>query len=98
MGQQSCKQKKTMEIVTYSSIIYLSDYFWKVPYLNSKEVIKYFYETVVTKHLLEKLPQYIAEDCVVNTGEQLIPSKPFLKWINQTSITIENNQRFLILL
>lgn len=32
--------------------------------MNNKEVIKYFYEVVVSKNLLDELPQYISEDCV----------------------------------
>lgn len=34
---------------------------------------KYFYETIVSENLLEELPQFIAEDCVVKVGEQIIP-------------------------
>ena len=32
--------------------------------MNNKEVIKYFYEVVVSENLLDELPQYISEDCV----------------------------------
>lgn len=32
-----------------------------------------FYETIVSENLLEELPQFIAEDCVVKVGEQIIP-------------------------
>lgn len=32
--------------------------------MNNKEVIKYFYEVVVSENLLDERPQYISEDCV----------------------------------
>lgn len=35
--------------------------------------IKYFYETVVSNHLLEELPDFISTDCVVRSGENEIP-------------------------
>ena len=38
-----------------------------------KDIVKYFYETIVSENLLEELPQFIAEDCVVKVGEQIIP-------------------------
>lgn len=36
-------------------------------------MVKYFYEAVVSKNLLEELPQYISEDCVLKVGEKIIP-------------------------
>ena len=41
--------------------------------MEKKDIVKYFYETIVSKNLLEELPQFIAEDCVVKVGEQIIP-------------------------
>ena len=41
--------------------------------MEKKDIVKYFYETIVSENLLEKLPQFIAEDCVVKVGEQIIP-------------------------
>lgn len=40
---------------------------------GEKDIVKYFYETIVSENLLEELPQFIAEDCVVKVGEQIIP-------------------------
>lgn len=41
--------------------------------MEKKDIVKYFYETIVSENLLEELPQFIAEDCVVKVGEQIIP-------------------------
>lgn len=41
--------------------------------MEKKDIVKYFYETIVSENLLEELPQFIAEDCVVKVGEQTIP-------------------------
>lgn len=32
--------------------------------MNNKEIIKYFYEVVVSENLLNELPQYISKDFV----------------------------------
>lgn len=40
--------------------------------MNNKEIIKYFYEVVVSENLLDELPQYISEDCVQKIGENEI--------------------------
>lgn len=37
--------------------------------MNNKEIIKYFYEVVVSENLFDELPQYISEDCVQKIGE-----------------------------
>ena len=36
--------------------------------MNNKELIKYFYEVVVSENLLDELPQYISENCVQKIG------------------------------
>lgn len=41
--------------------------------MDRKETVKYFYEVVVTNHLLEEVDQYVSEDCVLKSGEELIP-------------------------
>lgn len=41
--------------------------------MEKKEMVKYFYEAVVSKNLFEELPQYISEDCVLKVGEKIIP-------------------------
>ena len=41
--------------------------------MENKEKVKYFYESIVSNHLMEALSDYIAEDCVVRIGEQIYP-------------------------
>ena len=41
--------------------------------MEKKEIIRCFYEEVVSKNLLEELPQYVAEECEVRVGEQNFP-------------------------
>ena len=41
--------------------------------MEKKDIVKYFYETIVSENLLEELPQFIAEECVVKVGEQILP-------------------------
>lgn len=41
--------------------------------MDKKEVVAYFYETIVSKNLLEELPRYISEQCVLNVGGKTIP-------------------------
>ena len=41
--------------------------------MEKTEIIKYFYETLVSKNILEELPLYISEDCVLKIGEDMIP-------------------------
>lgn len=41
--------------------------------MDKKEVVAYFYETIVSKNLLEELPRYISEQCVLNVGGKAIP-------------------------
>ena len=40
--------------------------------MNSKEVIKYFYEVVVSENVLNELPQYISNACVQKDGKNEI--------------------------
>ena len=41
--------------------------------MEKKDIVKYFYETIVSENLYKEFPQFIAEDCVVKVGEQIIP-------------------------
>lgn len=41
--------------------------------MENKDIVKYFYETVVSENLLEELTQFISEDCVLKIGEQIVP-------------------------
>ena len=40
--------------------------------MDRKETVKYFYEVVVTNHLLEQVGQYVSEHCVLKSGEELL--------------------------
>ena len=37
----------------------------------NKDIIKYFYEVVVSENLLDELHKYISEDCVQRVGEKV---------------------------
>ena len=37
--------------------------------MNSKEIVKYFYEVVVSANLLDELPKYISNACVQKAGK-----------------------------
>jgi len=37
--------------------------------MNNKELIRRFYEVVVSGNLLDEIPQYISEDCKLRTGD-----------------------------
>ena len=41
--------------------------------MDKKEHIKYFYERVVSDHLLDEVPEYIAQECSVRSGTTLVP-------------------------
>ncbi|MDO5111185.1 MAG: ester cyclase [Clostridia bacterium] len=40
--------------------------------MSDKEAVRYFYERVVSEHLLDEVAAYIAEDCVLRIGEQTV--------------------------
>lgn len=40
--------------------------------MNNKEIVKYFYEVVVSENLLDELTQYISKECVQKVGENKI--------------------------
>ena len=52
--------------------------------MRKKEIVKYFYEVVVSKHLLDELPDYVTDDCVQVSGS------------NRTPIGIEGMRQHLI--
>lgn len=37
--------------------------------MNGKEIVKYFYEVVVSENLLDELPKYISNACVQKVGK-----------------------------
>ena len=40
--------------------------------MNKKELVKYFYEVIVSENMLDELSKYISEDCVQKNGEKTI--------------------------
>ena len=40
--------------------------------MNHKDIVKYFYEVIVSENLLDELSKYISEDCVQRAGEKEI--------------------------
>lgn len=40
--------------------------------MEKKDLVKYFYETIVSNNLLDELPQFISKDCVVKIKEEKI--------------------------
>ena len=41
--------------------------------MNKKEIVKHFYEVIVSSNLLEELYKYVSEDCVLISGDRKIP-------------------------
>lgn len=44
--------------------------------MDNKELVRYFYETVVSQHRLEELPCIVAGDCRLRAGEKTFPMGP----------------------
>lgn len=40
---------------------------------ENKEIIKYFYEVIVSGNRLEELPKYVSEDCIWKIGKKVDP-------------------------
>ena len=40
---------------------------------EKKELVKYFYEVIVSENLLDELPQFISEECVLKVEEKIVP-------------------------
>ena len=36
--------------------------------MNKKELVKYFYEVIVSENMLDELSKYISEDCMQKVG------------------------------
>lgn len=41
--------------------------------MDPKARLKCFYENVTSKHLIDEVPNYIAEDCMLRMGETVLP-------------------------
>ena len=44
--------------------------------MTSLELVRTFYETVVSQHRLGDLPRFIGLDCVLRQGERMVPMGP----------------------
>lgn len=40
--------------------------------MDNKSIVKYFYEVIVSENMLDKLSEYISEDCVQRIGEKTV--------------------------
>ena len=40
--------------------------------MNNADIVKYFYEVIVSEKRLDELPAYISENCVQRTGEKTL--------------------------
>lgn len=38
--------------------------------MDNKDIVKYFYEVIVSENMLDELSKYISEDCVQKNGEK----------------------------
>lgn len=41
--------------------------------MKSAEIIKYFYETIISENEIERMAEFISPECCVKMGEKLIP-------------------------
>lgn len=41
--------------------------------MNPIERVKYFYEHITSNHLINEIPDYVSEECVIRIGETIIP-------------------------
>ncbi|MFR3728092.1 ester cyclase [Lacrimispora sp.] len=41
--------------------------------MNPIERVKYFYEHITSNHLINEVPDYVSEECVIRIGETIIP-------------------------
>lgn len=42
--------------------------------MDNRERIRYFYEVIVSNHLIDEVSDYISNDCTVRIGERTVPS------------------------
>lgn len=41
--------------------------------MDHKEKVKYFYEHITTNHIVEKVSDYVSDDCAIRLGDKTIP-------------------------
>lgn len=41
--------------------------------MNNKDIVKYYYEVIVSENLLNELPNYVSENCMIKVGDKILP-------------------------
>lgn len=41
--------------------------------MNNKDIVKYYYEVIVSQNLLNELPNYVSENCMIKVGDKIFP-------------------------
>lgn len=41
--------------------------------MNNKDIVKYYYEVIVSQNLLNELPNYVSENCMIRVGDKIFP-------------------------
>ena len=41
--------------------------------MNNKDIVKYYYEVIVSQKLLNELPNYVSENCMIKVGDKIFP-------------------------
>lgn len=41
--------------------------------MNNKEIVTRFYEVIVSENILDELPKYVAENCILKIGDKTFP-------------------------
>ena len=41
--------------------------------MNHKEIVKYFYEYVVSNHCIDDVDKFVSGNCTLRTGKDIIP-------------------------
>ena len=41
--------------------------------MTNKDIVKYYYEVIVSQNLLNELPNYVSENCMIKVGDKIFP-------------------------
>ncbi|WP_018752041.1 ester cyclase [Paenibacillus sanguinis] len=41
--------------------------------MDHVEKVRFFYESITSEHLMDEVPHYVSDQCVIRTGEKIIP-------------------------
>ena len=41
--------------------------------MKNKDIVKYYYEVIVSQNLLNELPNYVSENCMIKVGDKIFP-------------------------